>query len=216
MNENVYSGRRRSLIQLLQNKGIQNNAVLTAINEVPRHQFFLPGFEVHAYEDQAYPIGEGQTISQPYTVAWQSSLLQIEKGMKVLEIGTGSGYQAAILAKLGANVYSIERIEWLYHRAVALLDKLGLPVILKLGDGTLGWPEKGPFDRILVTAAAPILPQSLMQQLKPGGMMVVPEGGREVQNMMVYYNEAGKKAQNMGACRFVPLIGQEGWKMENS
>lgn len=208
-----HKGLRKKLVELLVEKGITDRQVLNAVMQVPRHLFFAPEFRDHAYEDKAFPIDEGQTISQPYTVAFQTQLLDVKAGHKVLEIGTGSGYQCAILAVLGAEVYSIERKKQLSEKAGKMLEKLGLKANLIYGDGTLGLPGQAPFDRIIVTAGAPEVPATLVDQLKPGGILVIPVGDDQVQNMYrVIKNPDGSvKKENHGAFRFVPLIGEEGW-----
>jgi protein-L-isoaspartate(D-aspartate) O-methyltransferase len=179
-----HKGLRKQLVDILRQKGITDETVLQAIQEIPRHYFLDSAFDEHAYEDRAFQIGCGQTISQPYTVAYQSQLLEIKPFMKVLEIGTGSGYQAAVLGQMGAMVYSIERQRGLYDElnAFPLLKKM-LGVKRFFGDGFLGLPTYGPFDRIIITAAAPFIPPKLIEQLKPGGMMVVPVGEGAVQQM---------------------------------
>lgn len=208
-----HKGQRKKLVELLSEKGIKDQKVLGAVMHIPRHWFFDPEFRDHAYEDKAFPIGEGQTISQPYTVAFQTELLKVEKGLKVLEIGTGSGYQCSILASLGADVYSIERKKALIDKAQQLLSKLGLQANLIYGDGTLGLAEYSPYDRIIVTAGAPEVPQALIDQLKPGGILVIPVGDNELQQMMrVIKREGGTVInENHGSFRFVPLIGEKGW-----
>lgn len=194
-------------------KGIHDKKVLDAFLQVPRHLFMDKSQWHLAYEDRAQAIGSGQTISQPYTVAFQSQLLQIEPGMKVLEIGTGSGYQAAILATMGARVYSVERHEPLAKTAVRLFEQLRYPVAVKIGDGTLGWAEHAPYDRIIVTAAAPHIPRQVVEQLAPGGILVIPYGERERQKMYsVTKDKDGKlHTQSHGDFVFVPLIGQDGF-----
>lgn len=194
-------------------KGISSEKVLQAILHVPRHQFFESDFEDFAYEDKPYPIGEGQTISQPYTVAFQSQLLDLRPGMKVLEIGTGSGYQAAVLAELGAEIYSVERKKSLHHKAQHLLNTLGYTVQLWYGDGSEGWLAHAPYDRILVTAGAPEIPGSFLRQLKPDGMLVIPVGDQENQRMIrVKKSGEGQWVQeDHGPFRFVPLLGKDGW-----
>jgi protein-L-isoaspartate(D-aspartate) O-methyltransferase len=180
-----HKGLRRKLVQGIQAKGISDERVLTAILETPRHFFLDSAFDEVAYEDRAFPIGEGQTISQPYTVAYQTQLLEIQPFDKVLEVGTGSAYQAVILAEMGAQVYTIERQKKLFdaNKKFQLLKKY--PTIkFFYGDGYEGLPSYAPFDRILITAAAPEVPQKLVDQLKPGGIMVVPLGSGEVQEMM--------------------------------
>ena len=171
-------------------------------------------FEHRAYEDSALPIDEEQTISQPYTVAFQTQALRIRPGDKVLEIGTGSGYQAAILAEMGASVYSIERIEKLHRQAGKILLRLYPGVKLFCGDGTLGLPENAPFDKIIVTAASPGIPESLTDQLRPGGLAVMPVGDLELQTMMLIEKgmDGRISKRNLGQFRFVPLIGKEGWE----
>jgi len=208
-----HKGLRKRLVESLIAKGIQDDTVLQALLHVPRHLFFDRDFEDFAYEDKAYPIADGQTISQPYTVAVQSSLLQLKPGMKVLEIGTGSGYQAAVLAEMKAKLYSVERKKTLYQRAQHILNLCGYDVQLLYGDGSKGWLNHAPYDRIIVTAGAPEIPQAYLDQLTIGGKIIIPVGDKENQRMICATKLAdGSVAQeDHGAFRFVPLIGNEGW-----
>ncbi|MFK7808157.1 MAG: protein-L-isoaspartate(D-aspartate) O-methyltransferase [Saprospiraceae bacterium] len=180
-----HKGLRRKLVESLRNRGITNEAILQVINTIPRHYFLDKAFEEWAYQDKAFPIGNKQTISQPYTVAYQTDLLAIKKRDKVMEIGTGSGYQAAVLAALGARVFSIERQEALHKKAKSFLPKLGYPSIrLFYKDGYKGLPEFAPFDKILVTAGATKVPEALKQQLKIKGLLVIPVGDAKRQQML--------------------------------
>jgi protein-L-isoaspartate(D-aspartate) O-methyltransferase len=209
-----HKGARKKLVELLASKGITDTKVLSAIMSIPRHFFFSKTFHSHAYEDKAFPIGEGQTISQPYTVAYQTQVLHVTKGDKILEIGTGSGYQAAVLMQMGAKLYSIERHETLSIKASNMLQKLGYSPILKCGDGTKGWAEKAPFDKIIVTAGAPVVPDTLVAQLKVGGIMVIPVGDDKKQRMLsiIKTSEAQFEIIELDYFAFVPLIGEKGWK----
>lgn len=203
-----HKGLRKKLVQIIKSKGIKDEKVLEAIQEVPRHCFFDSSFLEHAYSDSPFPIGYGQTISQPYTVAYQTELLKIKKGDKVLEIGTGSGYQACILKVLGAKVFSIERHKGLYLKAKELLPKLGYSIKLFFGDGYKGLPAFAPFDKILVTAAAPFVPQDLIKQLKVGGIMVIPLGKGDIQIMtsIIKMDDDTYEKIEHGTFRFVPLL----------
>ena len=203
-----HQGMRRHLVEQLRNKGITDEEVLSAIGSVPRHLFMDSGFESHAYQDKAFPIAAEQTISQPYTVAFQSQLLQLQKGQSVLEIGTGSGYQTAVLILLGADVYSIERQHQLYRYSMRQLPKLGYrSKKLVFGDGYKGLPEFAPFDRILVTAGAKEVPKALLNQLVIGGRMVIPVG-TETQEMILMVRTSAKEfeKQKHGTFRFVPML----------
>ncbi len=201
-------GKRKKLVAGLRLKGISDEEVLRAIDTVPRHLFMDPAFLIHAYVDKAFPISSGQTISQPYTVAVQSSLLGIKKRDKVLEIGTGSGYQAAILAEMGAKVYTIERFRELYLKAQAIVGSLGYNIEFFLGDGHEGKPQYGPFDAVLITAATAEVPQTLLDQLKTGGRLVVPLGTNESQVMTVILktSEDTYEYSSHGSFVFVPML----------
>ena len=204
-----HKGMRRNLVEELKNKGINDENVLNAINAVPRHVFLDSSFLEFAYQDKAFPIGSGQTISQPFTVAFQSSLLEINKNMKVLEIGTGSGYQACVLAEMGAKVFSIERQRKLYTKTKAFLAEFPYRIKMFLGDGNKGLPTYGPFDRILITAAAPEIPQALIDQLKVGGMMVIPLCENETHQTMLRLTkqeDGSLKREEYGDFRFVPML----------
>jgi protein-L-isoaspartate(D-aspartate) O-methyltransferase len=206
-------GLRNKLVRLLRQKGITDDRVLAAIGKVPRHVFFENAFLEHAYQDKAFPIGEGQTISQPYTVAFQTQLLQVQPGQTVLEIGTGSGYQACILLELGAAVHTIEYNRKLYEKARKLLPQLGYRPHFHLGDGSKGLPAFAPFNRILVTAGAPEIPEALTQQLADNGVLVIPVGDREKQVMVRLTKKAGKLIrEDFDYFSFVPLLGEQGWK----
>jgi protein-L-isoaspartate(D-aspartate) O-methyltransferase len=208
-----HQGLRKKLVKDLEKKGSFDYRILDAISRIPRHFFLDSAFAEKAYLDQAFPIGEGQTISQPYTVAYQTRLLEVKPGDKILEIGTGSGYQAAVLATLGAKLYSIERNTKLSADAKYILEELKLNVKLYVGDGTLGLPKAAPFDKILVTAAAPLIPDTLLQQLKIGGYLVIPVGAKELQEMHRIIKTGANTftTQKFETFRFVPLIGEEGW-----
>lgn len=203
-----HQGKRRQLVQLLKDKGITSELVLKAIHKIPRHFFMDSSFEGHAYQDKAFPIAADQTISQPYTVAFQSELLEISKGDSVLEIGTGSGYQTAVLCELGAKVYSIERQQELYKKTKLFLTKLGYrPRFLSFGDGYKGLPAYAPFDSIIVTAGAPFVPKPLLAQLKVGGKLVIPVG--DDPQIMQRYIRTGPtqfEKKEYGEFRFVPLL----------
>ena len=203
-----YQGLRRQLKEQLREKGISTESVLEAIGAVPRHFFMDPSLINFAYEDQAYPIAASQTISQPYTVAFQTELLEVLPKHKILEIGTGSGYQTAVLLHLGAHVYTVERQQELYKKSKLLFSKLRLfPKKMLFGDGYKGWVENAPYDRILVTAGAPEVPKSLLQQLKIGGKLVIPIGDKEQQ--MIRYTRTAEKVfdkETFGTFRFVPLL----------
>lgn len=209
----LHKGKRKALVAELRKKGIQNEAVLEAINTLPRHFFFDTALISHAYEDKAFPIGEGQTISQPYTVAFQSSLLEVAPGDKILEIGTGSGYQACILHLLGAKVISIEYQKKLFEHTNRFLQRLGIQLQLFYGDGTGGVPAHAPYDKIIVTAGAPVVPEALVQQLKIGGILVIPVGDRSKQAMVKITKKSAKEIQReeFEGFAFVPLLGKEGW-----
>jgi protein-L-isoaspartate(D-aspartate) O-methyltransferase len=203
-----HKGMRLKLVNEIRKKGILDEEILEAIYRVPRHLFLDSGFLKYAYEDKPFPIGSGQTISQPYTVAFQTELLHVKQGAKILEIGTGSGYQACVLAALKAEVYSIERQKKLYEKARDFLPKLGFEVHLFYGDGYLGLPEYAPFDGILITAAAPEIPSCLFDQLKTGGVLVSPVGGGSIQTMVRYTKlKSGEVSkENFGKFRFVPML----------
>ncbi len=201
-------GNRKKLVAHLREKGIQDEQVLKAIGKVPRHLFLNSAFDQYAYEDRPFSIGAGQTISQPYTVAVQSELLQVKRGMKVLEIGTGSGYQASVLQEMGAKVFSIERIKELFDRTSKLLPKLGYNVKTFFGDGNLGVPAWAPYDRIIITAGAPIVPEGLLDQLNPGGIMVIPvsNGDEEIMKTITKLENGELVVKEHGSFRFVPML----------
>ncbi|HZW62981.1 MAG TPA: protein-L-isoaspartate(D-aspartate) O-methyltransferase [Flavobacteriaceae bacterium] len=203
-----HKGLRQQLVQVIKAKGITDERVLHAIGKVPRHLFMDSGFLDHAYQDKAFPIAAGQTISQPYTVAFQTELLQLKKGDKVLEIGTGSGYQTAVLCELGAKVYTIERQQELFKITSKFLPKLGYrPKKIIFGDGYKGLKEEAPFDAIIVTAGAPIVPKPLLSQLAIGGRLVIPVG-TSVQTMTLFIRKGPKEFEKheFGEFRFVPLL----------
>lgn len=203
-----HQGKRKQLVKVIQAKGIQNENVLEAIGKVPRHLFMDSGFEDHAYEDKPFPIAADQTISQPYTVARQTELLDVKPGDKILEIGTGSGYQAAVLLEMGAHVFTIERQKELFKKTNLFLPKIGYrPKKIVFGDGYKGLPEFSPFDGIIVTAGAPFIPKPLMEQLKVGGNLVIPVG-KDLQIMTVFTRKSEKEfiKNEFGEFRFVPLL----------
>ncbi|TQM51885.1 protein-L-isoaspartate(D-aspartate) O-methyltransferase [Arcticibacter tournemirensis] len=207
-------GARKKLVtQLRDERKIEDKRVLDAIGKVQRHFFFDETFWNQAYRDIAFPIGEGQTISQPYTVAYQTQLLNIREGDKVLEIGTGSGYQTCILLELGAVVYTIERQEKLYQRAKLFLTKMGYRPNFFLGDGSRGIAECAPYDKILVTAGAPFVPEIMLKQLKVGGTMVIPVGDEKSQKMVTVMrvSDTDYERIELDTFRFVPLVGDQAW-----
>ena len=203
-----HQGLRKRLVEGLRIKGIRDPKVLDAIGKVPRHLFMDSGFIQFAYRDQAFPIGAGQTISQPYTVAFQSELLQVKERDKILEVGTGSGYQAAVLVEMGASVFTVERQKELYLKAQMLLPKIGYNPKFFLGDGYKGLPTYGPFDQIIVTAGAPFIPEELLGQLKIGGRMVIPVGSNEKQEMVVVTRNGDDDIvkEKHGTFVFVPML----------
>lgn len=209
-----FRGLREKLVKELEKKGISNSEVLAAIEKVKRHLFVDELLQESAYEDRALPIILNQTISQPYTVAFQTQLLEPKKGMRVLEIGLGSGYQAAILCEIGLTVFSVERLKELALNTKKLLKNLGYDVQIKIGDGTLGWQTFAPYDRILVTAASPSVPNTLIQQLVNGGILVIPVGDKNLQKMYQVTKIDGNHIQTKiyDEFKFVPLIGDKGWK----
>ena len=209
-----YRGARRRLVSLLQDQGVRDLSVLHAIDEVPRHMFVPTAVRHRAYEDSALPIGSGQTISQPSIHARYLEVLGLTGKEKVLEIGTGSGYQTALLAKLAAQVFSIERIAPLLERAKEILRQVGASnVSFMLGDGTLGWSEYAPYDAILVGAAAPEIPPAYVEQLADGGRLLIPHGGRDEQTLLLFTRKGDVlERKDIAPVRFVPLVGKHSWE----
>ena len=207
-----HKGQRKQLVKEIVKKGIQDPRVIAAIGKIPRHFFFDKIFENHAYEDKAFPIDAGQTISQPFTVAFQSEKLQVEPGNKILEIGTGSGYQASVLVELGADVYTIEYQKKLYQKAIRFLPSIGYQPHIYYGDGSKGMPRFAPYDGIIVTAGAPSVPGELVQQLKVGGRLVIPVGDEKRQSMLVLtkIDENKVRKEEFDHFSFVPLRGERG------
>lgn len=203
-----HQGQRNLLIQQLHQKGIKDLNVLKAMAVVPRHFFIESGFEDFAYQDKAFPIGAGQTISQPYTVAFQSQLLEVKVDDKILEIGTGSGYQTAVLCRMGAKVFTIERQNELYKKSSSLLSRLGIkPRVITFGDGYKGLPNDAPFDSIIVTAGAPFIPKPLLAQLKIGGRLVIPVGeDTQIMTLLIRTSETHFEQHEYGDFRFVPML----------
>lgn len=210
----MYENERKDLIAKLAQNGIKDVAVLKAMLKVERHLFVPNAMTQHAYKDVALPIGFGQTISQPYTVAFMTKALNLKLGAKVLEIGTGSGYQAAVLEKMGMKVYSIERQFDIYQMTLKLLEKLQVRVFCKWGDGTIGWDEFAPYDGIIVTAGSPTIPNALKKQLAIGARLVIPVGDKnsQVLKIITKISEDNFSVENEPNFSFVPLIGREGWK----
>jgi protein-L-isoaspartate(D-aspartate) O-methyltransferase len=206
-----HKGLRRNLINEIREKNVADEKVLEAMMEVPRHFFMDGAFLEKAYSDFAFPIGEGQTISQPTTVAIQSSLLELKNGDKVLEIGTGSGYQTAVLDQLNVKIFSIERQKVLYHSTKKLLNKLHCKAELFYGDGYKGLPHFAPFDKIIITCGAPYIPDDLIQQLKVNGKMVIPVGSGNIQKMQVITKDANGKItkKDHGSFSFVPMLSEK-------
>jgi protein-L-isoaspartate(D-aspartate) O-methyltransferase len=204
---------RQDMVRTLMARGISDSEVLNAIAAVPRHAFVGDMWRTRAYDDSALPISCEQTISQPFTVAFMTQLLSVKRGCKVLEVGTGSGYQAAVLAAMGARVFTIERHIELMNSARGVFDTLSLTIASKAGDGSIGWSEFAPYDRIIVTAGAPDIPPSLVKQLGEGGVLVVPIGTRSEQTMArVIRTGASQRVEYFDGFKFVPLVGKEGWQ----
>lgn len=211
----TYSEERNLMVEnQIKRRGIQDPLILQAMRKVPRHEFVLSENIAAAYGDYPLPIGHGQTISQPYMVACMTEAMKLRGGEKVLEVGTGSGYQAAVLAEIAGEVYTIERHAALADRAQEILKELGyINVHVSPGDGTLGWEEKAPFDGIIVTAGAPSVPESLKSQLRDGGRLIIPVGSRFMQSLLRITRKGELfEQENLLGCVFVPLIGKEGWK----
>jgi protein-L-isoaspartate(D-aspartate) O-methyltransferase len=206
-------GARKKLVEHLKSRGITDLRVLSAIGKVPRHFFFDETFWNQSYKDIAFPIGDGQTISQPYTVAYQTELLHIKKGDKVLEIGTGSGYQTCILMELGAQVFTIERQENIYKHTIKVLPGMGYNANFFFGDGSMGIQQHGPYDKIIVTAGAPFVPEVLLKQLRIGGILVIPVGSAQTQTMVtvIRMSETEYEKFELDQFRFVPLVGDQAW-----
>lgn len=206
-------GARKKLVEHLKSRGITDLKVLSAIGKIPRHFFFDETFWNQAYKDIAFPIGDGQTISQPYTVAYQTELLHIKKGDKVLEIGTGSGYQTCVLMELGADVYTIERQENIYNHTIKVLPGMGYNANFFFGDGSMGIPAHAPYNKIIVTAGAPFVPEVLLKQLKVGGILVIPVGNEQSQTMVtvIRISETEFEKIELDQFRFVPLVGDQAW-----
>jgi len=207
--------RERMVADQLRARGITDPRVLTAMGRVPRHRFVEEALAARAYGDYPLPIGEKQTISQPYMVALMTQALELSGGERVLEVGTGSGYQTAILAEVAGKIYSVERIRGLADRARAILEDLGYYNVLnRVGDGTLGWREEAPFDAVLVTAAAPEVPLPLVEQVKPGGRLVIPVGGSTAQVLkcLVKEPDGAVRESELVGCVFVKLVGEQGWQ----
>lgn len=203
-----HKGLRRKLVEELVAMGINDPQVIESLNKVPRHHFLSSAFLEYAYENKAFQIGAGQTISHPFTVAFQSQLLELQKGMKVLEIGTGSGFQTSVLCEMGAKVFSIERHKLLHDNAKKLLQSMGYKATLSYGDGYKGMPSYAPFDRVLITCAVPVVPEELLMQLKPGGKLIMPYGQGEVQQMMVIDEKEDGSFETSfhGEFSFVPML----------
>ncbi|NLT50741.1 MAG: protein-L-isoaspartate(D-aspartate) O-methyltransferase [Ignavibacteria bacterium] len=210
----MYENERNELAEKLKNKGISDEDVLSAFRKVQRHLFVPDVMKHHSYVDTALPIGYGQTISQPYTVAFMTQALDLFPDSKVLEIGTGSGFQAAILAEMGMKVYTIERNEKIFFKTQKLFDELKVRAMMRCGDGTIGWNEYAPFDGIIVTAGGPVVPPALKKQLAVNGRLVIPVGDRQGQTLQIYtkLSETDFKLIEVPNFAFVPLIGKDGWK----
>lgn len=212
----VHQGKRKKLAEEMAKLGIHQASVLDAMRKIPRHWFFPKDFEQFAYRDAAFPIDHGQTISTPYTVAFQSQLIDIQNGSKVLEVGTGSGYQAAILSEMGAELYSIEYIKPLLEDAAKILTEINPKIKLFHGDGSLGLPKYAPYDAIIVTAGAPIIPDALKMQLSIGGRLVIPVGVEKENQQMIRIirkSETEFTQEKFGDFKFVPLKGNQGWEI---
>ncbi|WP_420386559.1 protein-L-isoaspartate(D-aspartate) O-methyltransferase [Roseivirga sp.] len=205
---------RRQLVKVVREKGIKDERILEAIGKIPRHYFFENALVEHAYEDKAFPIGSGQTISQPYTVAFQTELLNVKPGDKIFEIGTGSGYQSIVLLELGAEVYTIEYQKELYERTRRFLPQMGYQPNFYYGDGSQGMPRFAPYDKIIVTAGAPTVPDALIDQLKVGGILVIPVGDAKTQQMLRITKTAVNRVrtETFTNFKFVPLLGADGWR----
>jgi len=210
----MYETEREELVEALRKRGIKNENVLKAFLKVERHLFIPEVMRFNAYKDVALPIGQGQTISQPYTVAFMTEALNPKPGEKILEIGTGSGFQAAILYELGARVFTIERNFDLYNQTMKLFDKLNYRIAARCSDGTIGWAEFAPYDGIIVTAGSPSIPENLKKQLAIGGRLVIPVGNKinQVMNILTKLDEEKFQIEEVPYFAFVPLIGKDGWK----
>ena len=208
-----HKGMRRKMLEELRQRGISDERVLKAMDQIPRHWFLDEAFLKHAYEHQAFQIGCKQTISHPYTVAFQSQVLDVEPGNKVLEIGTGCGYQTAVLVKLGGKVFSVERQRPLFLKTKKLLQKIGARAETFYGDGYKGLPQFGPFDRIIVTAGAPYVPEPLKEQLKVGGVLVIPVGEKkQIMQHITRLSEKDYHTESLGDFAFVPMLEDKNWK----
>lgn len=214
----LYSHKRKDLVDALKRHGIKDKKVLETIGKVKRELFVSTELKRYAYDNNALPISSGQTISQPYTVAYMTELLDVRPGDKVLEIGTGSGYQAAVLCEMGAKVYSIERVPELFENTAKRFEALPYHITMKLDDGSTGWKEFAPYDKIIVTAGSPKIPKQLTLQLKNDGIMVIPVGDKKLQQMVVIKKNEGKDGKpeysikKYSEFKFVPLVGEDAWK----
>lgn len=208
--------RRKMVAEQMAGQGIRDERVLAVFRRIPRHEFVPPSATEQAYENHPIAIGQGQTISQPYMVACMTQALDLHGGEKVLEVGSGSGYQTAVLKALNADVYTIERVPELSERARENVERTGFSgVHYRVGDGSLGWPEEAPFDRVIVTAGAPTMPVSLVEQLREGGLMVIPVGGEEEQELLLVRRGQGRVTrERICSCIFVKLWGEEGWTVQ--
>lgn len=208
----IYATKRKQMIERLIEMEITDKNVLSAMDNVKRHLFVPAGLEFQAYDEKALPIGFEQTISHPYTVAVMTQALEVKKGQRILEIGTGSGYQAAVLCEIGAQVFTIEKVPALGKLAAERLAAGKYHFISRVGDGTLGWQNYAPFDSIIVTAGAPVVPENLLNQVKEGGRLIIPVGKRDEQILSLYFKEQGTfKIIELDSLTFVPLKGREGW-----